>query len=104
MRTLGEGRRLYTELACGGSEPLFFETWPVMHRIVYVAGSAAILAMLFFVGAPVKAADDPANVASVPPGGDSKDIEEIVVTARRPAESRCRVPVSVAGLDSRTLG
>jgi iron complex outermembrane receptor protein len=73
-----------------------------------VSGAAILAAFGFVPGAAlaqvsgdVKSADNPA--VTVTPVGESKDIEEIVVTARRQSESLSRVPVSVSAIDSRTL-
>src|SRR6266481_417060 len=104
MSTLGERARQYTELASGmGEPPAFFEKVLVVRRVLRGASAAAILVALVFVGAPAEAADNSSSVAAVPPSGDSKDIEEIVVTARRQAESLSRVPVSVSAIDTKTL-
>jgi iron complex outermembrane receptor protein len=72
-------------------------------RLLCGASAAAILAALVLAGAQVKAADSAANVAAVAPNGESNDVEEIVVTARRQSESLSRVPVSVSAFDHKTL-
>src|SRR5216684_6403331 len=104
MSTLGERARLYTEFARAmGELPVLFEMGLVTRCMLCGVSVAAIVAVLVSVGAPVRAADNSTNVAAVPPSGDSKDIEEIVVTARRQAESLSRVPGSVSAIDTKTL-